>query len=41
MKNNEFYDLIQHIENRTFIEDKLTIKGAGEWIDAKDYIYIS
>lgn len=39
MKNSKFYKLIQQIENRTFIEDKLTIKGAGEWIDAKDYIY--
>lgn len=39
MKNNEFYNLIQQIENRTFIDDKLTIKGAGEWRDAKDFIY--
>ncbi len=39
MKNNEFYDLIQQIENRTFIGDKVVIEGASEWVDAKDYIY--
>lgn len=39
MKNNEFYDLIQQIENRTFIGDKIVIEGAGEWEEQSDYIY--
>lgn len=39
MKNNEFYNLIQQIENRSFIKDKVVIEGASEWVDAKDYIY--
>lgn len=39
MKNSKFYNLIQQIENRTFIGDKVVIEGAGEWRDARDYIY--
>ena len=39
MKNNEFYSLIQQIENRSFIGDKVIIHGAGEWEEQSDYIY--
>jgi Ran GTPase-activating protein (RanGAP) involved in mRNA processing and transport len=39
MKNNEFYNLIQQIENRSFIGDKVIIHGAGEWEEQSDYIY--
>lgn len=39
MKNNEFYNLIQQIENRTFTSNEIVIKGAGEWEEQSDYIY--
>lgn len=39
MKNSKFYNLIQQIDNRTFIGDKVVIKGSGEWEEQSDYIY--
>ncbi len=39
MKNSKFLNLIQQIENRAFIGDKIVIEGAGEWEEQSDYKY--